>query len=500
MNRKTRRRIVLIVLLALLLAVLGAWYWNYRATKQLAFNFVAPAGDRVTAPTYFYAFSGTQANHLLQPIGVLATPDRIYVTDAKLGEVFVFTPEGQYLSRFGKGKLGTPLYMAKHPRTGNLYVSDRGSRQVAIFTPEGKYVGKFDPKLPKDQLPKFDAKGNQWIPIALAFAPDGKLFVTDILNGHRLLVFGADGKFQKSVGTAGLALKVDSAATAFQFPNSVKVLDKEVWVVDSNNRRIQIFDLNGKFTRIIPTAGLPRGMAFLPPRKSTSGTATVEDAVVVDTLAHDATIWSTKGENLVNFGTQGSRDGEFSFPTDVSVGSKSLIFITDTNNIRVQVWGWPEKVSFIPQIQLPQYWAWCLTPLLLLPLLLFLRKRKFVANGDFIDEMIAAEKVSVMPGRRRQWLVSESDYERFKDVTAEGVSLAQLLVASEYSESDARALMDRYEIDHEMAALLAMAQRAKLFCCEDLELRRLAKLVDIDTVDRRGFLERFDKLSPSVEK
>ncbi|HEY3316840.1 MAG TPA: hypothetical protein VGK50_00235 [Coriobacteriia bacterium] len=498
MNRKIRRRLALIAILAVLLSALGLWFWNYQATKQLGFNLVAPAGDRLNAPTYFYAFSGTQANHLQQPIGVLVVGDQVYVADAKLGEVFVFGLQGQYVKRFGKGTLLNPLYMARNPVSGNLYISDRGKRQMFIYSLDGKYLGVFDPKLPKNELPKFDTHGFQWIPIAFAFAPDGRLYAADILNGHRLLLFGRDGKFVKSVGTAGLAVKADSAPTAFQFPNSIKVHGKEVWVVDSNNRRIQIFDLNGNYLRLIPTSGLPRGLAFLPPQGSRTGTGTIDAAVVVDTLSHDATIWSAKGENILNFGEQGTADGQFNFPADVSIGPKSLIFITDTNNIRVQVWGWPEKVSVIPPIQLPQNWGWCFSPLLLLPLLLLRRKRRFMVTDDFVDGLITVEKLPVMPARRRYWVTTDDYYERLKDIDEQGVNLGELLHPSEYSESDAKALMDKFEIGHETAVVLAMAQRAKVFCTNDAELRRLAKLLELDVLNQDEFLDRYDKLPSSV--
>lgn len=496
MNRKIRRRIALITLLVLLLAATGVWFWNYQATKRLGFSFVAPVRDVLTPPEFFYSFAGTQNDHLMEPIGVLVVGEEVFVTDATRHEILVFTVQGQLLRSFGKDKLATPLYMAQSPVNGNLYVTDRGRRQIFIYTPQGKYVGQFDPKLPKNQLPKFDTHGYQWVPIAIAFAPDGHLYVTDILNGHRLLVFNKSGKFQKSEGDAGLAIQANVAPERFQFPNSIKVHRDEVWVVDSNNRRIQVFDLNGNYKRLIATSGLPRGLSFLPSTGSSkNGTQTVDNAVVVDTLAHDATIWNTKGENLLNFGTQGTLDGQFNFPTDVSIGPKSLIFITDTNNIRVQVWGWPEKVSVIPPIRIPQYWGWCLTPLLLLPLLLLLRKRKFMVTGDFIDDMISVEKIPVMPARRRTWVTTEDVYERFKDVTSGDVELGRLLEVMDHSESDARSLMDKFDIDHESAVILAIAQRTKVFCTDNVDLRRIAKLLELDVVNRAEFLERYDKVS-----
>ena len=61
----------------------------------------------------------------------------------------------------------------------------------------------------------------------------------------------------------------------------------------------------------------------------------------------------------------------------------------------------------------------------------------------------------------------------------------------EYSDSDMRALMDKLEIDEETAIILSIAQRAHVFCTEDDELRRFAKTLEIEVVDREEFLEKY---------
>ena len=53
----------------------------------------------------------------------------------------------------------------------------------------------------------------------------------------------------------------------------------------------------------------------------------------------------------------------------------------------------------MPIIGAPRNWLWCLLPLLLLPLLLFLlRKRRFFATADFVEEMVEiGESELLMP-------------------------------------------------------------------------------------------------------
>lgn len=214
----------------------------------------------------------------------------------------------------------TPLYVVKHPLNGHIYVSDRRTRRIDIFDGSGKYLGIFAPKLPKAERPTYT--DIEWAPIAMAFAPDGTFYVTELLKGHRLLIFSPDGKFQKSVGDAGMPKKdPGQGGGLFQFPNSIKVLGDEVWVADSNNKRVQVFDRKGGFKRVVVTAGLPRGFDFLPQLKGRK-----KDApalwTVVDTLAHDATIWDVKGRKLASSAARASSTASSATRTTCPSGSR----------------------------------------------------------------------------------------------------------------------------------------------------------------------------------
>jgi sugar lactone lactonase YvrE len=489
-TRRQRRKIILIVLLVLVLLALAAWYAYFRATKRLDFDFIQEAGEALDAPVYLYSFAGPENDRMARPVGVFVDDalEEVYVTDSRKRAMGVYTLDGEQVRTVGTEQLVIPLYVAKNPTDGNIYVSDRRTRSVQIYKPEGGYVGVFDPKLPDEELPDFETGGVQWAPVALAFSDDGSLYVTEILKGHRMLIFDPDGTFVRSVGTVGLVNDAAQGGGAFQFPNSIKVQGEHVYVADSNNRRVQVFSLDGEFERIIVTGGLPRGIDFLARSGDESKTAKF---VTVDTLSHDSTIWDIEGEKLLNFGEQGVLEGQFSYPNDVSVGPDDLIFVTDTVNARVQVWGWPEEASPIPVVEVPTWWRWCFSPLLLLPLLLLLRKKRFFATTDFIDTMIAIEAVDTMPHRRRRWLVTEADYPRFEGISADDVDLGELLHPTEYSESDVTALMERLDVDKDTAIVLVIAQRARVFCTQTPELRRLAKSLEIDVVDHEEFLERF---------
>jgi hypothetical protein len=96
-----------------------------------------------------------------------------------------------------------------------------------------------------------------------------------------------------------------------------------------------------------------------------------------------------------------------------------------------------------------------------------------------------------MQHKRRAWLVSEEDYEKLSGRTVGDIKLSELLRPTEYSDTDSRALAARYATTLSQAATLTSARRTKLFCTEDEELRKLARLLEIESVNVEEFRARF---------
>jgi DNA-binding beta-propeller fold protein YncE/predicted nucleic acid-binding protein len=489
-KRRTRRKIVLLALLSLLLVLLGLWFWNYWLTGNAAIpDLRVAASDTLDAPNFMFAFAGSGSNTLVNPVGVFAYKGEVFVADSSQALIFVFRQsDGAFLRSFGKDHLTAPIYLAVNPKDGDLYVTDRRQRSVEVFTTAGTWVKRFDPNLPKAELPAgFNTHGDQWAPVAIGFEPDGTMLVTEILNGHRFLIFGPDGTFLKSAGTFGVANTALDLPGEFQYPNSIKYNGGLIYVMDSNNRRVQIYTNAGVYKGLIPMTGLPRGFAFLPTDLTAAGASGKPKYVAIDTLAHNGTIWDTSGAELLTFGVQGVSDGAFNYPDDVTVGDRDVMFISDTINKRVQAWGWQRVLSPIPHI-LPRQPLWLLGLPLLLLLLLPFRKRKKYATADFVQAVFAAGEISLMRQRRVRWLVSEADYAKLQGLEQNGIKLSELLEGVPYSESDAAELAVRYKLGDAEAAVLAFAQRAKVIHTDDPDLMRLAKLLEVDTIDAGTFI------------
>jgi len=361
-----------------------------------------------------------------------------------------------------------------------VWVTDRGLRGVYVFDEDGNFIRKF--------VPNGDASF-EWAPLAIAFGPDGDLYVTDVGDSdkHRVLVFAPSGKLIAEWGSTKQVEATGESPGQFLFPNGLAVTGTGsgalVYVADGNNRRIQAFRPDGTFVRILNTSGTPRGLTIDRQQR----------LYVVDALAHRVDIYSDKGVVLTGFGQNGSAPGEFNLPNDVALDGRGRIFITDREHNQVQVWGF--SVADIPGVtKVTPGSAWVLLlplPLLLIPLLL--RRRRFVTTPDFMDRMIDADLVPEMTKGRWRWVMSEADAALFEDRTVDGVVLGDLLHGEPYSLGDAEAIKTRLAVTMERAGLLAMAKRYKTLCTEDPELGKLAVVLGIDVYDRAAWMARFGK-------
>jgi len=280
---------------------------------------VIQAITRTTPPRYLFSIY-----NLARPMGVAVTPegDRIYVTEAD-GErmVRVFDRSGKPLGAFAPPSTSptdrVPVYLAIDPQ-GKVYVSDRLRGVIDIFSPTGEYLGKFTPS-DAQPLPA---------PLGVAFDQAGNLLVTDILQGqHRIIAFGPDGSRRLEVGKEG------PGAGEFAFPNAI-VVDSQgrIFVADSNNVRVQVFEQDGGYLGTFGRGelALPRGMVI----------DDLSRLYVVDTFGHEVRVYDiSKGVNpLFTFGSAGPGDGEFYYPNGIAIDRTDRLYVTDRENGRVQVW------------------------------------------------------------------------------------------------------------------------------------------------------------------
>ncbi len=494
-DRDPRMRKLLLLALLLLLIGLLTWVAYYvNANRRLPLPQTSSSSEQaIELPVYLYSISGTGRAALTRPVGVaVGSNGRVYVADHGAQSIKVYTLAGAFLFEFrnvadGKAThLRSPVHLALDS-AGNLWVTDRGLRGVYIFDPDGKFLRKYQPN--------GDA-AFQWTPLALTLGKDGSLFTSDVgeTKEHRIRIFDPSGKELVQFGRTNQVYSAKDAPGEFYFPNglavreSSKTAQRELFVADGDNRRIQVFTTDGVFKRLILTEGVPRGIYL--DSKTPVGLVLLS----ADAISNQVDIYSLDGKLLGSFGEPGILDGQFRFPNDVGLDGQGRIYVTDRENNRVQVWGWAK--GEIPGItKLPAGippWA-CALPLLLLLIPILRRKRRFLATDDFVEGMIVAEAVTQMDQKRFRWIVPEHLFPPLEGRVVDGVHLSELLEPEPYSHSDASELAERMQVSIEVAGVLSMAKRYKNLCTEDARLTQLAGALDIKVYDRVAWLEEFSR-------
>ena len=159
------------------------------------------------------------------------------------------------------------------------------------------------------------------------FVFNNEVFVTDSVN-HRVQVFDLNGAFLRKWGSYG------TGDGQFKNPRGIYIYDGEVFVTETTNNRIQVFDLNGVFIRKWGSHGTGDGQFVGPYCVQIFN----DEVFVSDSINHRIQVFSLNGSFLRKWGTQGNSDGQFQFPAAVFI-FENEVFVGDSNTHGIQVFG-----------------------------------------------------------------------------------------------------------------------------------------------------------------
>ena len=228
--------------------------------KDLPFQLIRPYGVAVDSRGLIYtADQGVSAIFIFNPetkaveligngrqahfgaISGLAIDDndRLFVTDTGLHRVDVFAPgTHQLVTAFGSEVLAHPSSIAIDTENRFLYVVDTENDVVDVFDADNfKLLRKLGTPGKKHTL---SAPGTFALPMGVAVDREGNVYVTDTFN-NRVEIFDADGGFISTFGKNG-----DGAAD-FERPKGIAVdCDGHIWVADAAQDRVKVFNREGR--------------------------------------------------------------------------------------------------------------------------------------------------------------------------------------------------------------------------------------------------------------
>ncbi|MEW5989198.1 MAG: NHL repeat-containing protein, partial [Chloroflexota bacterium] len=244
----------------------------------------------------------------------------------KFGEVF----GGTYTAGQWPLRHDLRLYIRKDV-LANLW--DYGVGAVNAEAPVDPYeANEFTPEAALTIGAAGAGQGQLQGPRNLAIGPDGNLYVADSGN-HRIQVFDPSGGFVRAWGSQG------DAAGQFNEPWGIAVDENYVYVADTWNHRLQKFTLRGDFVQTIGQGGSPAegqegGGLFFGPRSILL--LPDDQLLVTDTGNHRLQILSRDGQFVRQVGLRGSEPGQFNEPVGLAVAPDGSIYLADTWNGRIQ--------------------------------------------------------------------------------------------------------------------------------------------------------------------
>jgi DNA-binding beta-propeller fold protein YncE len=229
----------------------------------------------------------------------------------------------------GQAQFNAPHGLAIAP-DGSLYVADSNNHRIQKFDASkfllafGTYSGPNNPNPPPGTFNE---------PWGIAVGPDGSVYVADTWN-HRIQKFDPNGNFLKAWGTAGQT-DMNGQTGIFWGPRDVAVgKDGRVYVTDTGNKRIQVFDADGVFLTQFGGAGVEPGRLDEPVGLAIDPS---DNLVVNDTWNQRIQVLSPDGRPIRQWEVKGWLDQSVTNKPYVAVDRDGNIYTTDPTGFRVLV-------------------------------------------------------------------------------------------------------------------------------------------------------------------
>ena len=277
---------------------------------------------------YFLTGAGRLVEAFAKPFDVAVHQGRIFMSDTANREVFLLDKSQNHFARLSDSaqrKFSKPMGLATDA-TGNVYVVDITQKALFQFNRNGRFV-------------RFIELGDAVArPSGVEVTPDGQTaYIVNVggvdSNQHNITVLDlATEKVTKTFSTRG------SGDGELNLPKDISLgADGLLYVVDSGNFRVSVFNQEGEFIQNFGKIGTQYG-SFSRPK----GIANDPDGnvYIVDAGFGNFQIFNPQGELLLFVGTRSSRGdrGEYMLPAGIDIDEDGRIYIVDQYLRKLEVY------------------------------------------------------------------------------------------------------------------------------------------------------------------
>jgi NHL repeat len=281
---------------------------------------------------------------------------------AAAAQLLEFGPDGEYLREIGKHLYAWSFaHAVRIDQQDNIWAVDKGSDMIVKFDAEGRVTMVFGRKQeasdestgplkhPSPPLPAEDGRFRQ--PTDVAFDQAGNTYISDGYINSRIGKVDKDGNWITSWGDRG------NKPGEFNTPHSIGAdAQGNIYVADRGNRRIQVFDSEGRFLRII-TVDVPfnenarpaignkpdlktyqQVLTMVPGAPWTICITPPPNQVLYTSDAYPGRVYklSLTGKVLGMLGQSGKQLKQFGWIHEIACPSENEIFVAELLNWRVQ--------------------------------------------------------------------------------------------------------------------------------------------------------------------
>ena len=232
--------------------------------------------------------------------------------------VYIYDGQDQLVRKIGG--CGSGIGQFNYPKgitfdsNDHLFVADQCNHRVQKFAINGKYLLQFGGK--------GSSGGQLKYPSGLA-SHDHKVYVADC-NNKRISVFQTNGKFHRTIGSGQLGCPLDVTVDG----------NNQLLVADYDHHCIHKFTLDGDHVGNFGTRGAGRGQLNRPYGVAVDLYGFI---LVADTFNHRVSIFNKDGNFVHCFGSYGSAIGQFPYPYGIAVSANGNIYVADSTNKRIQI-------------------------------------------------------------------------------------------------------------------------------------------------------------------
>jgi DNA-binding beta-propeller fold protein YncE len=274
-------------------------------------------------------------------------------------QLLEFGANGEFIGEIGKGLYGWSFaHSVRIDRDDNIWAIDKGSDMIIKFNPQGRVVWVFGRRKESAEeetgpwehveppLPHIDGLFRQ--PTDVAWDSAGNIYISDGYVNSRVAKIDRNGDWVKSWGEKG------TGPGQFNLPHAIAIdRNNMIYVGDRSNRRIQVFDTEGRFQRMF-TIDVPP----VPGTKAVNG-ATPTGARLAQVIGAPNSLCINPTGNQVLFvgestfpgrvfklsldgkiigviGRSGRNLKQFSGAHAIACPTENEIYVAETSNWRVQ--------------------------------------------------------------------------------------------------------------------------------------------------------------------